>query len=69
MIYLAACPFCSGKPYFERIGTNRVSCIIACTECGCRLESGESGEMVGKQWNTRPIGVNGAFVELQEGDN
>jgi Lar family restriction alleviation protein len=69
MVYLAPCPFCGAKPYFERVGTNRVSCIIACSECGCRLETNEAGDMVGKQWNYRPIGHNGSFIDVSESQN
>lgn len=54
MIILAPCPFCSGNAEFDRIGTGRVSCIIKCTACNCTLESNESSEHCGKQWNDRP---------------
>lgn len=50
---LDPCPFCGGEASFERLGTNRQSCIINCENCGCRLETGESGESCGEQWNRR----------------
>jgi Lar family restriction alleviation protein len=49
---LLPCPFCGGEAKIERVGTARQSCIIACQECGCRLETGEVWTM-GEQWNTR----------------
>ena len=47
------CPFCGHDAEIKRMGTNRVSMIISCTECGCSLESGET--FLGKNcaWNTR----------------
>lgn len=53
MSELLPCPFCGGKPYFERMGTGRVSCIIECGYCGCQLETGEEGDRCGQQWNRR----------------
>lgn len=50
---LAPCPFCGGEAHFERTGTPRQSCIVACTECGARLETGETWEHSGKAWNRR----------------
>jgi len=50
---LKPCPFCGGKSDFKRIGTSRTSCIIECEDCGCRLESNESYENSGDQWNKR----------------
>ena len=49
---LKACPFCGGRPTI-RLGTQRQSCIIICDECGARLESNESYELCGEQWNNR----------------
>jgi len=48
------CPFCGSKDSIEveRVGTSRASCIVSCTECGCRLESNEIG--YGHYWNSRP---------------
>lgn len=54
MIDLLPCPLCEGEAEFERMGTGRVSCIIACTDCGLKLETGESGAMCGRSWNSRP---------------
>ena len=53
---LKPCPFCGCDAEFERIGTPRVSCIVSCTECGARLESGESFGS-GNQWNTRKVSI------------
>lgn len=48
---LLGCPFCGGISEFERIGDNRISTIISCSDCGCRLESGETFNH-GASWNT-----------------
>lgn len=54
-IKLLPCPFCGDdEPEFERMGTGRVSCIVICTNCGCRHDSGDSGEHNGTSWNRRP---------------
>jgi Lar family restriction alleviation protein len=50
---LLPCPFCGGEPRFERIGTPRLSCIVACLDCGASLESPDQGEQSGSSWNTR----------------
>lgn len=50
---LLPCPFCRGVAEFERIGNTRVSTIVSCADCGCRLESGETFNH-GNTWNTRP---------------
>ena len=47
---LKPCPFCGGAAEFERIGTGRRSCIVVCTDCGCRLETGETWDS-GTAWN------------------
>lgn len=60
---LKPCPFCGGEPEVERIGTPRQSCIIACTDCGCRLETNETGDRCGYHWNDR---VSSADVERNE---
>lgn len=49
---LLPCPFCGGKAAIEQHGTMRQSCIIACEDCSCRLETGEVFDM-GRAWNTR----------------
>lgn len=49
---LAPCPFCGAKAEYERLGTHRTSCVIACTMCGCNLETGETFNC-GTAWNTR----------------
>jgi hypothetical protein len=48
---LKPCPFCGGVANVEREGTSRCSCIVACENCGCRLESNEHG--AGYDWNRR----------------
>lgn len=49
---LLPCPFCGGKAAVERQGTARQSSIIACEDCGGRLETGEIWS-IGDRWNTR----------------
>lgn len=49
---LLPCPFCSGRAEFVRRGTGRQSCQVACTECGCSMETGETWQS-GLAWNTR----------------
>lgn len=46
-------PFCGGKANFERIGNRKQSCIVACEDCGCTLESNEESESCGDKWNRR----------------
>jgi hypothetical protein len=53
LIELAPCPFCGGYAEFERMGGPRHSCIVACADCGCRLESNEAWPNSGKRWNER----------------
>lgn len=53
LVDLAPCPFCGGYAEFERMGGPRHSCIVACVECGCRLETNEVWPNSGKQWNRR----------------
>ncbi len=48
---LKPCPFCGGEAEVVTIGTNRQSCEVACTECGCHLSSNEIG--AGYDWNLR----------------
>lgn len=51
-VNLKPCPFCGGEAEIERSGTPRVSTIYACTNCGCRLETGETFNH-GGLWNDR----------------
>lgn len=51
-IVLKPCPFCGGKAEIERMGTPRQSTIYSCTDCGCRLETGEEWSH-GRDWNER----------------
>ena len=54
VVRLLPCPFCGdAEPEIERRGTGRVSCIVACTYCGCRLESADEGDSSGASWNRR----------------
>jgi hypothetical protein len=62
---LAPCPFCGGVPFYERMGTARVSCIIVCAECGCKLETGEVWDC-GTQWNTR-VSIERAYADHTPG--
>lgn len=49
---LKPCPFCGSRDIeVVRYGTNRVSCIVQCEDCGCKLESNEIGH--GDAWNMR----------------
>lgn len=50
---LLPCPFCGDEAEVERYGTPRQSCIVACTNCGCRLSSNENG--AGRAWNQRAL--------------
>lgn len=50
---LLPCPFCSGQAEIVRAGTRRQSTIIACSDCGCRLESPDEGDQYGDSWNHR----------------
>ncbi|WP_421710820.1 Lar family restriction alleviation protein [Alcanivorax sp.] len=68
---LKPCPFCGGDPEYERHGTNRQSCIIACGDCGARIESGETEGLEGGMWNTRTAddeltAVNARIAELKK---
>jgi Lar family restriction alleviation protein len=49
---LRPCPFCGSKAEIERVGDARQSTIYACTQCGCRLETGEEWGH-GRRWNQR----------------
>lgn len=51
---LKACPFCGGEAEIERVGTARMSTIYFCTECSCRLETGETFNH-GALWNRRAM--------------
>ena len=49
---LDPCPFCGGEAEIERYGDGGQSTIYCCTECGCRLETGETFNQ-GDSWNRR----------------
>jgi hypothetical protein len=59
---LAPCPFCGGEAEVQQQGTNRQSHIIACTNCGCRLETGETWN-AGSLWNKRQPTQSDAVLE------
>ena len=50
---LKPCPFCGEREYVEvvRVGTNRQSCQVQCSNCSGSLESNEIGS--GDAWNDR----------------
>ncbi len=53
---LKPCPFCGGGAEIERPGTAKQSMIIACEDCGCRVESGDVTGFTEPhrwQWNQR----------------
>lgn len=56
MSELKPCPFCGGKPELIRMGTNRVSMVIGCEDCGATVESGETVISKRSAWNIRADG-------------
>lgn len=69
---LLQCPFCGEEAYFERHGTNRQSCIVACESCGCNMETGETGHNCGGMWNSRaaqPAAYKDSTPDLRVGDS
>lgn len=53
---LKPCPFCGGEAEIERKGSIRASMIIACLDCGARVESGDVYGLTKPEsykWNTR----------------
>jgi predicted RNA-binding Zn-ribbon protein involved in translation (DUF1610 family) len=59
---LLPCPFCGGEATIERKGSVRQSNIVACTECGCRLESGDVFNPASR-WNSRRPAASGDLRE------
>lgn len=51
-VALDPCPFCGGEAEIERVGNSRQSTLYVCTDCGCRLETGEEWGH-GRLWNRR----------------
>lgn len=47
---LEPCPFCESEVEIERYGNSRHSTIYNCTNCGCKLETGEEWSH-GNRWN------------------
>lgn len=50
-VELLPCPFCGGDASLEDIGSANQACLIACTRCGCWVQSSEIG--YGEAWNRR----------------
>jgi len=53
---LLPCPYCGGEAIIGRMGTNRVSMCIACSECGAHVECGATS-VKNSMWNTRTKGA------------
>ena len=49
---LKDCPFCGGNAEIERMGNNKQSMIVACTNCGARTECGAT-TIDNCHWNYR----------------
>ena len=65
--HLKPCPFCGEKAQCEQMGTLRQSMMIACTNCGARVESSDqpfSDDWSGLMWNMREEESN--TTELQQ---
>lgn len=53
---LLSCPFCGGEAEIKRKGSARASMVIACTDCGCLMESGDVYGLTAPKfwaWNIR----------------
>lgn len=59
---LDPCPFCGGGAEIERLGSGRQSMIYVCTQCGARLETGETFISEHCSWNARS-GSQGVVTE------
>ena len=65
---LKPCPFCGGKPEIERRGTQSASMVIACTECGGRMESGDVCGLTDPEhwhWNMRAVEADTARLQTE----
>lgn len=64
---LLSCPFCGGEAQIERHGSQRQSMIVGCTQCGCRVESGDvSGLTPPERWRWNRRAGEAALVEALE---
>jgi NMD protein affecting ribosome stability and mRNA decay len=63
-VKLLLCPFCGSEAEFERHGTNRQSSIVACQQCGARVETGETWNE-GQLWNTRSVPAAGTLPDRE----
>ena len=50
---LKQCPMCGGEAEIIGLGSNRVSSLIECIDCGLSLESNETHWNTGSWWNER----------------
>lgn len=48
---LLDCPFCCGKPYWEKANSNEF--MVACEQCGCSTDHWLKLESAINKWNTR----------------
>ena len=56
LVMLLPCPLCRGGAEIERKGSHRASMIVTCTNCGCRVESGDVYGLTAPErmaWNRR----------------
>ena len=66
---LLPCPFCGGEAEIQRKGSHRASMIVTCTNCGCKVESGDVYGLTTPErmeWNRRSkISQHNAQVEAR----
>jgi hypothetical protein len=56
LVMLLPSPLCRGGAEIERKGSHRASMIVTCTNCGCRVESGDVYGLTAPErmaWNRR----------------
>lgn len=51
VVHLKRCPFCGGEAEVYRVGDRASTSIVGCSQCGCMVESSETG--FGEAWNNR----------------